>query len=96
MFRVTVWTSKQSDMDILMYQAMTAAPFNKKYSTAVDGQWMEIETKTPQSESTLDPGEARDVSFRYGFDIVVPRTYLPLNYEEYYGRILDTDILYDV
>lgn len=95
-FRVTVWSAMQSDMDIMMYQAMTAAPFNRKYATAVDGQWMEIETKTPQSESVLDPGEARDVSFRYGFDIVVPRAYLPLNYEERYGRIVSTDMVYDV
>ena len=95
-YRVTVWTSLQSDMDILLYQAMVAAPQNKKYSTVVDGQWMEVEVRNPQTESTLDPGDARDVSFRYGFDIVVPRAYLPLNFEEYYGRIIDVDFQYDV
>jgi len=95
-YRVTVWTSLQSDMDILLYQAMSAAPQNHKYSTVVDGQWMEIEVKAPQTESTLDPGEARDVSFRYGFDIVVPRAYLPLNFEEYYGKIGELDFQYDV
>ena len=95
-YRVTVWTSKQSDMDVLLYQAITAAPFNRKYSTIVDGQWMEIETKSPQSESVLDPGDARDVSFRYGFDINIPRAYLPLNYEEHYGEVLGTDFVYDV
>ncbi len=96
-YRATIWTALQSDMDILLYQAMSSAPQNKKYSTAVDGQWMELEVRTPQSESTLDPGDARDVSFRYGFDIIVPRAYLPLNFEEYYGRI-DTidDIIYDI
>ena len=91
-YRVTMWTALQSDADILLYQAMSSAPQNRKFATAVDGQWMEIEVKTPQTESTLDPGEARDVAFRYGFDINVPRAYLPLNYQEYYGRILDTDV----
>jgi len=95
-FRATMWTSLQSDMDILLYQAMVAAPQNKKYATTVDGQWLEIEVRTPQSESTLDPGDARDVSLRYGFDIVVPRAYLPLNFEEYYGRINEIDFQYDV
>jgi hypothetical protein len=95
-YRTTLWTSLQSDMDILLYQAIVAAPQNRKYSTVVDGQWLEIEVKTPTTESTLDPGDARDISFRYGFDIVVPRAYLPLNHEEYYGKILDTDILYDI
>jgi len=95
-YRVTMWAALQSDMDILLYQAMASAPQNRKYATTVDGQWMEIETKPPQSEGVLDPGEARDISFRYGFDIVVPRAYLPLNYEEYYGKILSTDMLYDV
>lgn len=95
-YRVTMWSAMQSDMDILLYQAMTAAPQNKKYATTVDGQWMEIEVKTPQTESSLDPGEVRDVSFRYGFDIMVPRAYLPLNYEEYYGRITSVDMVYDI
>lgn len=97
-YRVTVWAALQSDMDILMYQAMSSAPQNRKYSTVIDGQWMEIEVRTPQSESTLDPGDARDVSFRYGFDIVVPRAYLPLNFEEYYGRIdnVTDGIVFDI
>jgi len=95
-YRVTMWTSLQSDMDILLYQAMAAAPQNRKYATKVDGQWLEAEVRAPQSESTLDPGDARDVSLRYGFDIVVPRAYLPLNFEEYYGRINDVDFQYDV
>ncbi len=95
-YRVTMWSALQSDMDILLYQAMTAAPNNRKYATVVDGQWMEAETMIPQSESVLDPGDARDISFRYGFDITVPRAYLPLNYEEYYGKILSMDMVYDV
>ena len=97
-YRATIWTALQSDMDILLYQVMAAAPKNKKYSTVADGQWMEIEVRTPQTESNLDPGDAKDISFRYGFDIVVPRAYLPLNFNEYYGRIEDisSGILYDV
>ena len=95
-YRTTVWSALQTDMDVLLYQAMTSAPQNNKFATVVDGQWMEIEVKTPQSESVLDPGEARDVSFRYGFDLMVPRAYLPLNHEEYYGRILSTEEVYDI
>ena len=96
-YRATIWAALQSDMDVLLYQAMSSAPQNRKYSTVVDGQWMELEVRTPQSESTLDPGDARDVSFRYGFDIVVPRAYLPLNFEEFYGRVdAMEDVVFDV
>lgn len=95
-YRATMWTALQSDMDILLFQAMTSAPMNRKFSTVVDGQWMEIEVKPPQVESALDPGDVKDVSFRYGFDITIPRAYLPLNYEEYYGKILSTEMVYDV
>jgi len=49
-----------------------------------------------QSESNLEPGEAQDVSVRYGFDIKISRAYLPLNYEEYYGIIKETDVVFDV
>jgi hypothetical protein len=95
-YRVTAWTARQSDMDILMYQAMTSAPFNRKYAVKVDGQWAEFEVKNVTPELNLDPGESQDVAIRYGFDIIVPRAYLPLNYEEYYGIIKDTDIVYDI
>lgn len=95
-YRVTCWLTRQSDADILMYQAMTAAPFNRKYAKIVEGQWMDIEVLNVQSESNLEPGEAQDVSIRYGFDIKISRAYLPLNYEEYYGIIKETDVLYDI
>jgi len=95
-YRVTAWAARQSEMDILMYQAMTAAPFNRKYAKIVEGQWMDIEVLNVQSESNLEPGEAQDVSIRYGFDIKVSRAYLPLNYEEYYGIIKETDVVFDV
>ncbi|MFW6281244.1 MAG: hypothetical protein ACOC1O_00405 [bacterium] len=95
-YRVTIWTTRQSDMDILLYQAQTAAPFNRKYATVVDGQWCNIEVMEPQRESSLDPGEAQDVSFRYGFDIRIPRAYLPLSYEQHKGRVDEYDIIYDI
>lgn len=82
-YRVTMWAARQSDMDILKYQAITSAPFNKKYVDIVDGQFMELESKMPTDESNLEPGEAQDVSVRVGFDIVIPRAYLPLDYEEF-------------
>lgn len=91
-YRVTMWTARQSDMDILLYQAMTAAPFNRKYAKIVEGQWMDIEVTNTQEESNLEPGEAQDLSVRYGFDIKISRAYLPLDYEEYYGIIMETDV----
>jgi len=95
-YRTTMWTMKQSDMDILLYQAAVAAPNNRKYPIYVDGQWGEIETKNFTLETNLEPGDIQDATVRYGFDIVIPRAYLPLNYEEYYGTIKTVDMLYDI
>lgn len=95
-YRVTMWTTRQSDADILLYQAMTAAPFNRKYAKIVEGQWMDLEVTNVTDESSLEPGEAQDVSIRYGFDVKVSRAYLPLDYEEYYGIIKETDMFYDI
>ena len=95
-YRVTIWTTRQSEMDILLYQAMTAAPANRKYAAIVDGQWMELEVKSPQSEGNLEPGESQDVSFRWGFDITIPRAYLPLSYKEGMGVVSGFEEIYDV
>ena len=95
-YRTTIWTAKQSDLDVLLYQASAAAPPNHKYSTMVDGQWAEIEVRPPQYESELEPGDVREVLFRAGFDIIIPRAYLPFNYEEHKGKVSNVDMLYDV
>lgn len=95
-YKVTTWATRQSDADILMYQAMVAAPFNRKYAVKIDGQWAEFEVRNVTSESNLDPGESQDVAIRYGFEVHIPRAYLPLDYEEYYGTINETDIAFDI
>lgn len=95
-YRVTMWTAKQSEMDLLVYQAITSAPFNKKYSVIIDGQWAELEVRNPSNETSLEPGESQEVSIRYGFDVQISRAYLPLNYEEYYGTIEQVDVFQDL
>lgn len=77
-YRVTFWAAQQADMDILTYQAITAAPFERKYPITVDGQWGEICTQNFSDEGSMDPGEAQDISYRNGFDITINRAYLPL------------------
>lgn len=95
-YRVTMWASKRQDMDILLYQAASSAPFNNKYSTQVDGQWAEMQVTNIVNETNLDPGESQDLAIRYSFEIKIPRAYLPLDYEEYYGIIKSTDVTMDI
>jgi len=95
-YRVTMWAAKRQDMDILLYQAATSAPFNNKYSVQVDGQWAEMQVLNMVNETNLDPGESQDLAVRYSFEIKIPRAYLPLEYEEYYGIIESTDVIMDV
>lgn len=91
-YRATCWVTRQADMDILMYQATVAAPFNRKYAVKVDGQWAELEVANITDETNLDPGEAQDVSRRFAFDIKIPRAYLPLDYVDHTGIIKRVDI----
>lgn len=75
-------TVLQSDMDVLLYQTLISSSKNKKYSAAVDGQWMELTSTEPRDEINLEPGDAQDRIIRFGMDLIVPRAYLPQIHEE--------------
>lgn len=81
-YSLLLFTTLQSDMDILLYQLLIAAAPNKKGYRIVDGQWMEIKAGDPRDETTLEPGDAQDKLIRYGIDLTVPRAYLPRTYKE--------------
>lgn len=93
-YSLSLYTSLQSDMDILLYQIVMSAAPNKKGYKIVDGQWMEIKSGDPRDETTLEPGEAQDKLIRFGIDLTVPRAYLPRAYEEVEG-ILEAQVEYD-
>ena len=81
-YSVTLRTITISDMDVLLYQILTTSSINRKYHTAVDGQWMELSSTEPRNEINLEPGDVQDRIIRYGTDLVVPRAYLPREYVE--------------
>lgn len=91
-YRVTMWTSLQSDMDILLYQIITNSTKNRKYNFVIDEQWAELYSSDPRKETQMEPGEVQDVVHRYGLDLIVPRAYIPFEIISSDGIILDTDI----
>lgn len=96
-YRLTIRTTLMSDMDILLYQTLINTSMNKKYATAVDGQWMELGFNgSPSNEITLEPGDVQDRMIRYGIDLSVPRAYLPREYNEDTGTIQSWQLEYEL
>jgi hypothetical protein len=81
-YTVTIRTILMSDVDILTYQLLTSASKNRKYATKIDGQWAEFMITDPREETNLEPGDAQDRIIRRGYDLIVPRAYLPRTYLE--------------
>ena len=93
-YSVTTRTVLMSDADILAYQLMVNASKNRKAAMTIDGQWAEFSIGSPREETNLEPGDAQDRIVRRGFDLTVPRAYLPQTYTES-GVIETYDINYD-
>jgi hypothetical protein len=81
-YHATIYTRVQSEMDILLYQILSNAHQNKKAVFIVDDQWAEMKCTDPSDETDLEPGETKDIVNRSGFDLIVMRAYLPLDYTE--------------
>lgn len=90
-YSLILYTILQSDMDVLIYQALTEADPHAKAVKMVDGQWAEIRAGDPRDETTLEPGDAQDKVIRFGLDLTVPRAYLPKDYREF-PSIEDVDV----
>lgn len=94
-YHVTIYTRLQSHMDILLYQILSKAHKNAKAVFEVDGQWCEMVAQNVADESSLEPGETKDVANRFGLDLVIMRAYLPLDYTEI-NRATSTEFEFDV
>jgi hypothetical protein len=81
-YNITIRTVLMSDMDILTYQLLTNSSRNSKSALIIDDQWAELMTSDPREETNLEPGDAQDRIIRRGFDLTVPRAYLPRAYTE--------------
>lgn len=81
-YKITMYTRRQSEMDVLLYQLLTSAPKRRPYATIVNGQWCLMNTESPTNETNLEPGELQDRITRASVALRIPRAYLPLKYEE--------------
>jgi len=82
-YSLQIYTRIPSDMDILLYQIMTAASPRAKAIEFIEDQWVEIRSGNPTDETTLEPGDAQDRIIRFGLDLTIPRAYLPRGRKEY-------------
>lgn len=94
-YSITIYTRLQSEMDVIIYQMVSKAHKNKKAAFKVDGQWAELHFSDIQDETNLEPGEAQDVTTRFGINATIPRAYLPVAFDEV-PTIEDFEFTYDV
>jgi hypothetical protein len=81
-YKITLFTRKQSEMDVLIYQILTKASKRTPYAVMVDGQWCLIKVESCVDETNLEPGEVQDKVCRTGISLNIPRAYLPMDYTE--------------
>jgi hypothetical protein len=95
-YSATIYTRTQAELDIIFYQLLSNSHQNAKAHFAIDGQWAELQSISPRTETNLEPSETQDVVRRGGISFVIDRAYLPMDYSYYNGIIDSYDFDYDV
>jgi hypothetical protein len=74
-YKVTINAIKESQADLLQSQIVMAMPFNRPYATTLNGQWVTMEAKEFENESSVEIESDKDkVSTRTG-TIEIARAY---------------------
>lgn len=82
-YEVVIWTNRKTEMNQLLYQLMTAAPFNRKWASIMpDNQYVEVQVTDVADQTSTEPSQYQDVITRYGLNIVIPRAYLPFEHTQ--------------
>ena len=76
-YNVNLYTSKSDTADNILFQVLSSAPKNRKAVEIVNNHWAEFQCTDPRNETNLEPGEYQDKIIRFGFDILIPRAYIP-------------------
>lgn len=95
-YKVIVMVANELDADIVQYQLMANAPFKRPYSFAVDGQWATAYSANPSNDTNIEPGEIQDKVSRRSIDIIIPRAYLPLDFDMSSGTIHEINLTYEI
>ena len=94
-YKVSIMVANETDGDILQYQILANARKQRPHAFAVDGQWATCYTENPSNDTNIEPGEIQDKVSRRSVDLVIPRAYLPLDYDLYDGIIREINIAYE-
>ena len=74
-YKVTINAIKESQADLLQSQIIMAMPFNRPYATTLNGQWVTMEAKEFENESSVEIESDKDkISKRTG-TIEIARAY---------------------
>lgn len=74
-YKVTINAIKESQADLIQSQIIMAMPFNRPYATNLNGQWVTMEAKDFENESSVEIESDKDkVSTRTG-TIEIARAY---------------------
>lgn len=74
-YKVTINALKESQADLIQSQIIMAMPFNRPYATKLNGQWVTMEAKDFENESSVEiEADSDKVATRTG-TIVIHRAY---------------------
>jgi hypothetical protein len=95
-FKCNIFVSNELDADKIQYQLLTSAPQNRPFAFSIlDNQWGTLMATNPSNDTDIAPGEAKDRFIQRSVDLVIPRAYLPLEYELYDGIIKEINSIYE-
>ena len=94
-YKVTIMVATETDGDILQYELLSKAKKRRPHAFTVDGQWATCYAENASNDTNIEPGEIQDKVSRRSLDLVIPRAYLPLDYDLYDGIIKEINIAYE-
>lgn len=96
-YKATIMVANEFDADIIQYQIVSSAPFNRPYATKIDGQWATLYVAGMYNDTSIDVGEGKDKVIRRSVDLVIPRAYLPMGYPEINNKqIEEINLTYEI
>jgi len=95
-YKVNILTTIEREADILQYQLLTKAPFNRPYPFKImNNEWGTVYSQSASIDTELIPGEAKDKIISRSLELIIPRAYLPVECEIHDGIIEEINIVYD-
>ncbi len=93
-YKITITAVKESQADLLQAQIVMAMPFNRPYATKLNGQWVTMEAKDFENESSVEIEADKDKVVTRTGTIEIARAYFdyPVQVNNKYIKSINSHI----